>query len=577
LEGNFRNGPASDERWIRRADERVAEVTELFDCNREGASSGLVGEATSSWGMADLSKGGHLPRSSWLWPLVTLLVLGIVEITVAAVLVQMMADGRVIYSFEKGSSPWTQVPWQPIVTAATAVGALITFVFNQAQKQRHFDRQQGAEQSRFELQALDNQFADTLDRLASEQPFMRANAAIRLAEMAAMRQPGRPCVRTAVNYPFFERALWQLVAALRLERDGSVRHEVVRALSRMNGFCRDGGETLREALFREVRAANVRARDDFAVGLGRYCQNYQGGFDAALQALAPRVQFCESAEATVQCLRDLLAAKWSAWKYPAGGEISVAGGAPKQDWGSACVEEAAVLTSTVEALASLLSGYPVPSNVLEEPIPQRTSEQTIPSLTECFLAGASLSNSNLKDVLMMGSYLHGVRMSFVSLDGAHLEGVHLNHAKIGLCRFAGAFMGHARLDDAELQAVWLTDASLAGATLLGTRFLEDVYLNGTKLGRAEVDGQADGMRKCADFGGANWWDADFDVHDACTEERTGERDEQTQGWLEEHFPRPAAHLGAMEEPRLDEEMDSCLGGVNDVRTSKGQGGFLLRK
>jgi hypothetical protein len=117
---------------------------------------------------------------------------------------------------------WT--PWIPVIAAAiVTAGALITLYTNKRLSELHFDRQ-----------GLQSLLTDILNRFASENPIIRANAAIRLGEIARKNWPGRSKKKTRDNYPFFPDASSQLAAALHMEENEAVREEIIKARGRLS-------------------------------------------------------------------------------------------------------------------------------------------------------------------------------------------------------------------------------------------------------------------------------------------------------------------------------------------------------
>src|SRR5271166_2428858 len=120
---------------------------------------------------------------------------------------------------------WT--PWIPAIAAVIiTAGALITLYTNKRMSERQFKQREAAEQVRFDRQAFESLFTDILNRFSSESRIIRANAAIRLADMARKKWPERPEEKRPDNYPFFPDATSQLAAALHMEDNQAVCDEV---------------------------------------------------------------------------------------------------------------------------------------------------------------------------------------------------------------------------------------------------------------------------------------------------------------------------------------------------------------
>jgi len=151
---------------------------------------------------------------------------------------------------------WTSVIAACIATAA----ALITLYTNKRLTELQFDRR-----------ALETSLTDILNRFASENPIIRANAAIRLGEIVQKNWPGRPKNKTPDNYPFFQDATAQLAAALQMERNKAVRDEVAKALARTTEFAKQDNQSLLHLLIRELSDANRSAKYAFTEALAEGC------------------------------------------------------------------------------------------------------------------------------------------------------------------------------------------------------------------------------------------------------------------------------------------------------------------
>jgi hypothetical protein len=168
------------------------------------------------------------------------------------------------------------IPWIPVIAAViVTAGALITLYANKRLSEIQFDRQ-----------ALESLFTDILNRFASENPIIRANAAIRLAEMVQKKWPGRPNKKTPGNYPFFPDATSQLAAALHMESNQAVRNEVVKALARVTEFAKQDDQALLHLLILELSDANRSAKASFVEAFAEWCSRF-----IELTAESLRLQF----------------------------------------------------------------------------------------------------------------------------------------------------------------------------------------------------------------------------------------------------------------------------------------------
>jgi hypothetical protein len=373
-----------------------------------------------------------------------------VEILLAAALIYWLGSGRIVLlrvPVEKGSLWWVQFPWFAPAAVLTGVIALVTFLFTRAQTQEHFERQQAAEQERFERQELDSLFTDIQDRFASASPIMRANAAIRLAEMAEMRQPGKAAVRTQESYPFFPRAVSQLAAALHMETEQAVRDEVMKALLRMTDFAAEGSAGLFNLQMAELACANRSARKAFLEALARYCSLFEKLTDNDLRPLIGFAPFCLKPETTLLSLRDLASSKKcrdAASVYAAlrAAERAGARGHGEPEERRRLLPElqssAARLIDTRVALVMTLRARSAPE-IQRAPVGFPEGDR---------LRAAGL---DLREAQLQGADLHGAQLQELCLIDARLEGATLARAQLQRAQLQGADLADADLRDADLQ------------------------------------------------------------------------------------------------------------------------------
>src|SRR5712691_7890146 len=98
-------------------------------------------------------------RVPWGWRLHLLVI--VVELLLAAALIRLLRSGHIVVfqvPVEKGSVWWIQFPWFAPAAAFAAVITLVTFLFTRAQNQEQFERQQAAEQERFDRKQMDELF-----------------------------------------------------------------------------------------------------------------------------------------------------------------------------------------------------------------------------------------------------------------------------------------------------------------------------------------------------------------------------------------------------------------------------------
>jgi hypothetical protein len=368
----------------------------------------------------------------------------VVELLLAAVLVRLLRSGHIVVlqvPVEKGSVWWVQFPWFAPAAVFTGVIALVTFAFTRAQNQEHFERQQAAELERFDRQELDDLFIDIQNRFSSGSAIMRANAGIRLAEMAEMHLPGKPAIRTCENYPFFSRAASQLAAALHMETEQAVRDEVMKALLRMTEFASEGNQALFTLQIAELACANRNAGKAFMEALARYCSLFEKITDDDLRPLVGFAPFCLKPNTTLISLRDLASSKKcrdAASVYAALRAAERAGAL--RDWEP---EErrrllpeirsaAARLIDTRIALVLALHARSAPdihSRLLGLPEGERPPKAQ-PDLHEAQLQGADLHGAQLQGACLADAHLQGAILARAQLLGAQLQGAELTDADL---------------------------------------------------------------------------------------------------------------------------------------------------
>jgi pentapeptide repeat protein len=382
------------------------------------------------------------------WRVHLLLIAG--ELILAAAVVRWIRSGHLVVfriEVEKGTLWWTQFPWYALAAAFAGAIALVTFLCTRAQNQQQFERQQAAEQERFDRQQLDSLFVDIQNRFASESAMMRANAAIRLAEMAEMRLPGKPVVRVRENYPFFSRAASQLSAALHMEKEQAVRDEVMRALDRMTGFARGGNQALLYCQIAELADANRSAKKDFVDALARYCSLSQEVTDDDLRPLTGFAPFCLAPETALVCLRDLASSKRC---HDAASVQSALRAAQRAGAAAICVwEERLRLLPDIQSSAARLIDTRT-SIVLA--LHARCAQGMSSRLTG--LAGGEpdpQATLDLQDTQLQGADLRGAQLLGAFFDDAHLQGAILAGAQLQGARLQGADLTDADLTDANLQ------------------------------------------------------------------------------------------------------------------------------
>jgi hypothetical protein len=396
-------------------------------------------------GFALASQPIRVPRG---WRVHLLLIL--VELLLAAALIRLLWFGRIVVlqvPVEKGSSWLVQFPWFAAAAVFSGVIALVTFLFTRAQNQEQFERQQAAEQERFDRQELDELFIDIQNRFAAESAIMRANAAIRLAEMAEMRLPGKPAVRTQENYPFFSRATSQLAAALHMETEQAVRDEVMKALIRMTDFAGEGSPALFTLQIAELACANRSARKTFLEALARYCSLFEKLTDDDLRPLTGFAPFCLKLETTLVSLRELASSKKcrdAASVYAALRAAERAGAGRDSE-----PEERRRLLPQIQSSAARL----IDTRIALVMALHARSAPDIHRRWVGFPEGERLraAGLDLREAQLQGADLHGAQLQELCLIEAQLEGAILAKAQLQRAQLQGANLTDADLRDADLQ------------------------------------------------------------------------------------------------------------------------------
>ncbi len=365
-----------------------------------------------------------------------------------------------MWEVEKDKSGWTLYAsyYTGILGSIGAFGALVTYLDSRRQKQEHFERT-----------ALDAQFTDILNRFAdNDSPTLRANAAIRLAEMSREHLPGKPTEFNAENNPFFPRAASQLACALHMEENDSVLAEVEKALARMTSWVTENQAwPLLDLLIHELADANRNAKKEFIRVLGSSEEAPDG-----LEALA---LFCEPQQILRLCFRDLLETEQYTASHAANKSLGIAmtdeerrtarGRLP-----SAIQNNAARLIAARNALANALVSLPFPQLVPTELDALRSWQRTdVLLIWDCFLAGANLAGVPFQGVNLKGSFFHG----------ASLQGANLQNSVLSDCKLTGTNLSHANLQNASLINVDMQFSQMIGVTLEGAGF-DGAILNDVK-------------------------------------------------------------------------------------------------
>lgn len=416
---------------------------------------------------------------------------------------------RATFPFEKDKSLWTQLPWQAGATLLVGIGGLLTFISSKRQKDIHFERE-----------ALEKQFNDTLDRLASTDRILRANAVIRLAEMVEECWPGRSRAFSPANYPFFTRALSQLTAALHLEQEQALRDEVVKALRRMIASQAGSSAELRPILLRELADANRSAKRSFIELLSKYCALYPCVNNEALRPLASFAPFCSTRAATLVAIRDLAEGTECTELIRARRFVSSTEGTGAstdegvnsvllqiQISGACLIDARNVLVDALRARFTMQDG----SSSAEAGADDEEEAMVLFSISRD--EGRVVWQVDLEGVFLAGSDLHAVDLSYTNLRSAYLQAANLERSKLQCCsldsarlqcvrgesvNLNGASLDSACLWAAQLDYARLSSVNLSGSDCRGARLS---YVNLTEASLMATD------LRCSSLEGANLRDA----------------------------------------------------------------------
>jgi uncharacterized protein YjbI with pentapeptide repeats len=479
---------------------------------------------------------------------------------------------------------WT--PWIPVIAALIATaGALITVYTNKRLSEHQFNERQKTEQNHFDRQAMEALFTDILNRFASENLIIRANAAIRLGDMSRKNWPGRDAEKTPDNYPFFPDAASQLAAALHMEDNQAVRDEVVKALGRMTEFARDDDQKLLHVLIHELADANRSARTAFVDALAEACSRLQTLAPDDLSSLIPFASLCGSDELSWACLVSLAQSRQCSTATKA---KAIRRKVRTQEEQKAAdlrllpdIESRADrLMATRDALATSLRALAAPKDMPSNATECKAWKRATPlALRGCLLAGAHLVEAQFQGADLEGAFLYEANLTRAQLRGARMmrsecQAANLTDAHAQGANFCEAQLQHAVLHRAQLQEGFLgwtnlmqaklAGADFTGADLNGTRLFEADVKGGTTTdvyGLAEIDRLAEEMFgvkiepafkavagdrffEDAKFTKTSWWQANFKsppegVHWWQVEYSSGDKiDERLAAWLVEHFPPP---------------------------------------
>ncbi len=396
---------------------------------------------------------------------------------------------------EQGKSWWTLLGPYAAPVAGLFGGSVALWTYNRShkQKQEHFDRQ-----------SLDAQFTDILNRLSNkDSAAIRANAALRLAEMARQQAPGKNKGITPESYPFFERASSQLATMLHMEDEQVVRDEVIKAIGKMAEFAEKGNQHLLHILIANLADANRSAKKAFIDALAQftYFTNHEADY---LQELSGIARLSISHSATLLCLESLIqedeclnaAVYYGTLRNAQSQEVAHE---HEKEVHINIRSRSAKLVDTRNALVIALRSLSIPSDVPEDLTQLRNWRRTFPiDLNSCFLAGVNLLNVHLPGADMNYTHLQGSRF-----DGADLRGARLVRAQAQNTKFMsqelkkGSKLQGARLEHAYLSVSTFLHADMTGTILfaahlqdafVGSCILKEAYISNAELQRTSFAG-----------------------------------------------------------------------------------------
>lgn len=391
-----------------------------------------------------------------------------------------------------GLEKWTTDFAQGFATVIIGYGALETFIWNYRQKQQHFDRQ-----------LLDSQFLDIQNRIASEDPKQRANAALRLAEMAIHPYPGKSGGMTAENYPYFERASNQLAMSLRMDNETQVRIEVIQSLKMLSKLESESkNQTLLLELIKVLAETNRQSRTSFAKRLANYCavinrplelivredkvtEESVDWQDDPLSNLHPIISFTEHLELDEERVKTNW---WCLYQISNVSEFRIRYLRAKKGLLSQDFDE--ILNDVVEYGERLKQSSLALVEALKLLELRNMEDDTQIDLSKVFLSGSNLegiflSNVNLSESWLQGAICSDCKLSNVTLDrsglqraefnGATFEKVIMNECKAHMMIARGSKWMEVESKDSFLWQSDLSYSELKSSTLSRTDF------NGSKL------------------------------------------------------------------------------------------------
>jgi uncharacterized protein YjbI with pentapeptide repeats len=364
----------------------------------------------------------------------------------------------------------------------------------------------------FRSKELQDQFGDIQNRLASPEPIIRANAALRLAQFGETLKPGvedgEP--RTKENNPYFLPVASQLATALYLEPSQEIRRAIREAIKNLVAFTPvDGDQPLLHGLIERLADANrtakenfIRAFADWSVSdkdwqemMRLYYQEGQGmepknksepywGLDIKVHHLLSALAPFDSDEKVNRIIledlknddkdRDADGKQSNLFDIQQRKTLERKATLSEDEWREAAlsylssIETAAQqLIDTRDVLAEALKALNPVLDFLTLPKTGEVVRKYRLRLNDCFLAGADLEVVNLQGAYLANSYLQGVNMWYSKLNRAFLYRAHMQSVNLYM-----AELQKANLQLASMEGARLRGAELGGAILYGIHVSE---------------------------------------------------------------------------------------------------------
>ncbi len=324
---------------------------------------------------------------------------------------------------------------QPLLAVGAVVFAWMQFKRNYDQKERDIERQknefikkQEADRRQFEEKAQEDRFKDIQDRFASDDPRTRANAALRLAEMARQHKPNAEDESVCEeNYPFFLRAAAPLAIALLIEENPSVQSANKDALADIAKWIKgkQRNDRLLRTLIAKLYSANLTAKSTFIKSFAEYSSDIPAEA-LNLSIVATFAPFTTNDEATRQTLEYMKTEDdFRSYRRV---HRKLHRGIPQDDQHNLLEQmetNARRLIDTRDALALALCALSTPRPI-PKPASEAESEQAWRNYSKrfginlrgAFLAGATLTNAVLIGADFTKAYLRGAKLDYAKLMGA---------------------------------------------------------------------------------------------------------------------------------------------------------------